>query len=457
MIDRSERRTQPVLPLLTDEKKSVRERWRAFVPYLGPAFLVSVGYMDPGNWSTNLAGGATYGYALLWVLLLSNLMALLLQTLAAKLGIVTGRTLAENCREQFSRPVAVALWLVIEAAMFATDLAEFLGASLGFQILFHIPLFPAALLTGLVVFLILGLYRFGFRSFEAAVIALVATIGVCYVIEIAAAHDLIRWPSVLVNVFVPTLPPRPAFAPQSQSSLLVAIGMLGATVMPHNLFLHSGVVHTRVGQENNVDDPADRDRRGRQRDVHTRKVVHFALLDSFLALNIAWLVNSAMIVMAAAVFFRHHIAIQSITQAYSTLEPLLGHVAPYAFGVALLAAGLSSSVTGTLAGQMVMSGFLNREIPLWAIRLLTMVPALVIIYLMPRLGWHDINILNISQVCLSFALPFAVIPLLMFTRRKDLMREHTNRPATNLIAYFTAAVIIVLNVLLLWQSFGGAL
>jgi len=227
--------------------------------------------------------------------------------------------------------------------------------------------------------------------------------------------------------------------------------------MPHNLFLHSGVIHTRVGQEDNVDDPADVDKRGRQRDVHTRKVVHFALLDSILALNIAWLVNSAMIVMAAAVFFRHHIAIASITQAYNTLEPLLGGLAPYAFGIALLAAGLSSSVTGTLAGQMVMSGFLRREIPLWAVRLLTMVPALVIIYLMPRLGWRDIDILNISQVCLSFALPFAVIPLLLFTRRRDLMREHANRRVTNIFAALAAVVIIALNILLLWQSFGGKL
>lgn len=439
------------MPLLKEGRTaSIRERWRAFAPYLGPAFLVSVGYMDPGNWSTNLAGGATYGYALLWVLLLSNLIALLLQTLAAKLGIVTGHTLAENCRNQFRRPVAISLWIVIEAAMFATDLAEFLGAALGFQILFHIALFPAALLTGLVVFLILGLYRFGFRSFEAVVIGLVATIGVCYVIEIGMAHDLVLWPAVLRNVFIPTLPPTPSFAPGAQSSLLVAIGMLGATVMPHNLFLHSGVVHTRVGRENNVDTPG-------QRDVHTRKVVHFALLDGLLALNIAWLVNSAMIVMAAAVFFRHHIQIESIRQAYNTLTPLLGGIAPIAFGIALLAAGISSSVTGTLAGQMVMSGFLNRDIPLWLRRLVTMVPALIVIYLMPRMHWGDIDILNISQVCLSFALPFAVIPLLLFTRRKDLMREHANKRWTNWLANLAAVIIVVLNILLIWQTCGGAL
>ena len=223
----------------------LRARWRAFAPYLGPAFLVSVGYMDPGNWGTNIAGGATFGYALLWVLLLSNLMALLLQTLAAKLGIVTGRTLAENCRDQYPRAVVIGLWVVIELAMLATDLAEFLGAALGFTLLLGIPLFPAALITGVVVFLILGLYRYGFRTFEGAVIALVATIGVCYVVEIATARALIDWHGVVKGVFVPTLPPRPLFAGHGDSALLVAIGMLGATVMPHNLFLHSGVIKTR--------------------------------------------------------------------------------------------------------------------------------------------------------------------------------------------------------------------
>ncbi len=432
---------------------SLKARWQAFAPYLGPAFLVSVGYMDPGNWATNIAGGATFGYALLWVLLLSNGMALLLQTLAAKLGIVTGRTLAENCRDQFSSPVAIGLWLVTEAAMLATDLAEFLGAAIGFQLLFHLPLFPAALLTGVVVFLILGLYKLGFRPFEAMVIALVATIGVCYVVEIATARALIVWPAVLHGVLVPTLPARPAFAGAGQSALLVAIGMLGATVMPHNLFLHSGVIKSRVGFEDNVDVPGDVDKKGRPRDVHTRKLVRFALLDSVLALNIAWLINSAMIVVAAAAFFHARLPVASLSEAQRTLAPLLGDAAPRAFGVGLLAAGLSSSVTGTLAGQMVMEGFLRRAFPLWATRLLTMVPALLVIYLMPRLGWRDTDVLVVSQVFLSLALPFAVVPLLLFTRRRDLMREHVNRSFTNVLAYAAAAVIIVLNVLLLLQSF----
>ena len=429
---------------------SLWERFRAFVPYLGPAFLVSVGYMDPGNWATNIAGGASFGYALLWVLLLSNLMALLLQTLAAKLGIVTGRTLAENCRDQFSRPVTVALWLVIEAAMLATDLAELLGAAIGFQILFGLALFPATLLAGLLVFLILSLYRFGFQKFETAVIALIATIGVCYVCEVLAARDLIHWPSVLRGAFVPTLPPRPAFALHSDSSLLMAIGMIGATVMPHNLFLHSGVIHTRVGREDNVDTPGEKD-------VHTRKVVRFAVIDSILALNLAWLVNSAMIVVAAATFFNHHLAIDSIEIAHETLKPLLGGAAPLLFGIALLAAGISSSVTGTLAGQMVMEGFLHREIPLWLRRAITMVPALIVIYLMPRFHWGDANVLVISQVFLSLALPFAVIPLLMFTRRRDLMREHVNRRVTNILAVGVTVILLALNALLLWQTFGGPL
>lgn len=448
----SAERNVDALPLgaLPLSRLSPWERLRAFVPYLGPAFLVSVGYMDPGNWATNIAGGATFGYALLWVLLLSNLMALLLQTLAAKLGIVTGRTLAENCRDQFSRPVTFGLWLIIEAAMLATDLAELLGAAIGLQILFGLPLFPATLLAGLIVFLILSLYRFGFRHFEGAVIGLIATIGVCYVCEIVTAHNLIHWPAVVRGTFVPALPPRPAFALHAQSSLLMAIGMIGATVMPHNLFLHSGVIHTRVGQEDNVDTP------GRE-DVHTRKIVRFAIIDSILALNIAWLVNSAMIIVAAATFFEHKMAIDSIEVAYRTLKPLLGGAAPLLFGIALLAAGISSSVTGTLAGQMVMEGFLHREIPLWMRRLVTMLPALVVIYLMPRFGWGDANILVISQVCLSLALPFAVVPLLLFTRRRDLMREHANRPLTNVFAVGVASLILVLNGLLLWQTFGGPL
>ena len=441
---------QELGPVPSLARLSVRERWRAFVPYLGPAFLVSVGYMDPGNWGTNIAGGATFGYALLWVLLLSNLMALLLQTLAAKLGIVTGRTLAENCRDQFSPAVAVCLWVVTELAMIATDLAEFLGAAIGFQILFHVPLLVGALLTGVVTFLILALHRFGFRSFEAVVIALVATIGVCYVVEIASAHELIHWPAVGRGVAIPTLPPRPHWAPPGQSSLLVAIGMIGATVMPHNLFLHSGVIKTRVGMENNTDTVG-------QKDVHTAKVVRFALLDSLLALNIAWLVNSAMIVVAAATFFAHHHAIDDIQVAYETLRPLLGDVAPAAFGIALLAAGLSSSVTGTLASQMVMEGFLKRDVPLWLLRLFTMIPAFIVIGLMNKYHWGSTQILVVSQVCLSLALPFAVVPLLMFTRRADLMREHANKPLTNALAYLAAAIILILNFLLLWQSFGGPL
>ncbi|MEO7717883.1 MAG: Nramp family divalent metal transporter [Capsulimonas sp.] len=441
---------QQDIALAPERPQTIWNRLRAFAPYLGPAFLVSVGYMDPGNWGTNIAGGATFGYALLWVLLLSNVMALILQMLAAKLGIVTGRTLAENCRDQFSTPAAISLWIVVEIAMLATDMAEFLGAALGFKILFHIPLFPAALITGVIVFLVLAIYRYGFRAFEGMVVAMVAVVGVCYAIEISTAGTLIHWAQVLHGVFVPTLPAKPSFALGSDASIVVAIGMLGATVMPHNLFLHSGVIKTRVGMENNVDTPG-------QADVHTRKIVRFSVLDSLLALNIAWLINSAMIILAAATFFRHHIEVTSLEQAHATLKPLLGAAAPTVFGIALLAAGISSSVTGTLAGQMVMEGFLRREFSVMLRRGLTMVPALIVIYLMPRTGWGDTQILVISQVCLSLALPFVVIPLLMFTRRKDLMREHANKPFTNFIATVCVTIIIALNVLLIWHTFGGAL
>jgi len=393
--------------------------------YLGPAFLVSVGYMDPGNWGTDIQGGSDFGYRLLWVLLLSNLMAILLQTLSAKLGIVTGQTLAENCREQFPRPVGLFLWSIAELAMMATDLAEFLGAALGFYLLFGIPMFASGLLTGVVVFLILGLYRYGYRAVEYVTIGFVVIIGWCYVIELVLARP--DFGAIAYHTVVPNLDER---------SLYVAIGMLGATVMPHNLFLHSGLVQTRLALEHRPS---------------RRKLFRFAVVDAIVALNGAWLVNSAILIMSAAVFFQNGIPVASIGQAHATLIPLLGGLSSTVFAIALLSSGLSSSTMGTIAGQMVIEGFLRVRFPIWLRRLITMIPAMVVI----GLGLDELKVLVLSQVILSFALPFAVIPLILFTARREMMGEHLNGPLTNTLAVATAAVIVFLNVLLLYQLLGG--
>jgi len=399
-------------------------RWRIFA-FMGPAFLVSVGYMDPGNWGTDIAAGSDFGYKLLWVLLLSNLMAILLQTLAAKLGIVTGLTLAENCRKHYSRPMALFLWFTAEAACMATDLAEFLGAALGFYILFKIPMFPAALLTGVAVFLILSLERLGYRKVEYAILGLVTTIGVCYVIEVWLSSP--DWGQIAYHTFVPQIDGK---------SIYVAIGMIGATVMPHNVFLHSGVIQTRLWANGHA---------------FKKDLFRFSLLDSLFALNGAWFINSAMVIMSAAVFFQNGIPVQSIEEAHKTLTPLLGGLSSMAFAIALLCSGLSSSVTGTLAGQIVIQGFLKIKISLWMRRLITMIPALIVIYL----GVNSIKVLVLSQVVLSFQLPFTIIPLIMFTRKKEIMGEYANRWWVNILAYVCAAIIIGLNIYLLYQIFTG--
>lgn len=398
---------------------SLRDFWR----YAGPAFLVSVGYMDPGNWGTDIEGGVRFGYTLLWVIFLSNLMAIFLQSLAAKLGIATGRTLAENCREHFSRPMVLFFWATAELAAMATDLAEFLGGALGFYLLFKIPLLAAALLTGLVVMLTLGLYRYGYRAVEYAIGGYVAIIGLAYLYEISLAKP--DWGSVAYHVVVPTLDPQ---------SLLVAVGILGATVMPHNIFLHSGLVLSRRK-------PNDREQ--------NRRLYRFAVLDSFVALNMAWLVNSAILIMSAAVFYQNGLSVASIEEAHRTLAPLLGGASSLAFAVALLCSGLSSSTTGTLAGQMILEGFLRIQIPLWLRRLITMIPALIVI----ALGMDPLKVLVISQVILSLQLPFTILPLIWFTKQKDLMGDLANGPFTNALASLIAGIILALNGLLLYQTF----
>jgi manganese transport protein len=398
-------------------------RPRTLLPYLGPAFLVSVGYMDPGNWATDIEGGARFGYALLWVLLSANLMALLLQHLSAKIGLATGQTYPQVCRESFPRPLTLFLWVTAEAAAIATDLAEFLGAALGFYLLLHIPMFPAALITAVAVFGILALYRFGYRAVEWVIMGLVSIIGLAYVFEVWIVQP--DWRAVAEGALVPRL---------NADSLVIAMGMLGATVMPHNLYLHSGVILTRR----------------RLNPEHTSSVTRAAILDSVLALNLAWLVNSAIVIMAAGAFFAQGLEISSIEGAHETLTPLLGGLSAVAFAIALLASGLSSSTTATLAGQIIIEGFLNVRFGIFLRRLITVIPALVVI----ALGLDAYWILILSQVSLSVQLPFAIIPLVWLTARKAIMGENANHPATTAIASVIAALIIGLNVLLLLRLTG---
>jgi manganese transport protein len=407
-------------PQIAAPRRGLREGWS----YLGPAFVASVAYMDPGNFATNIEGGARFGYELLWVLLWSNVMAILVQYLAAKLGIATGHTLPENCRSEFSRPVTVFLWLAAEISAMATDLAEFLGAALGFYLLFGIPMLPAAIVTGVCVMLILAVEQLGFQWLERVIMLFVGIIGVSYAIEMFLSKP--DWHPIVKDVLLPEI---------HSSSIYLAVSMLGATVMPHVIYLHSALVLPRREE-------LDRD------EHHHRKM---ELLDVLLAMNGAWLINSAMVVMAAAVFFGGGIHVYSIEAAHATLGPLLGKFAGVAFAVALLCSGLSSATVGTMAGQVILQGFMNFRISIFLRRLITMIPAVLVI----AWGLDPLKTLVLSQAVLSFCLPFAMIPLLILTRRKDLMGTHANRPITNYLAVFASVVILGMNIWLLYAISTG--
>jgi manganese transport protein len=404
------------------------EMWR----YFGPAFVASVAYIDPGNFATNIEGGSRFGYSLLWVLLWSNAMAILIQYLSAKLGIATGKTLPQNCRATFSRPVNFGLWIAAEVAALATDLAEFLGAALGFYLLFGIHLFAAALITAVLVFLILAVELYGFRRLEQLIMVFVFAIAGCYAIEIFMAHP--DWKRVGYHVLVPQI---------SSKSVYLAVGMLGATVMPHVVYLHSALVQHRV-KEDSFHCPTNQW-------LRTMRHLHYELVDVLAAMNGAWLINSAMVVMAAAAFFQSGHVVTEFEQAHLTLKPLLGGVSATAFALALLFSGLSSSTVGTMAGQVIIEGFLDIKFSVFLRRLITIIPALVVI----GLNLSPLKIIVLSQVVLSFALPFALIPLILLTRRESVMGDLVNNKRTNALAYVVAGVIIALNLLLLYQQFGG--
>jgi manganese transport protein len=398
------------------------------LPFLGPAFIACVAYIDPGNFATNIQGGAQFGYMLVWVIVASNLMAMLIQALSAKLGIATGLNLAEVCREHFAQPVVWSMWGLAEIVAMATDLAEFLGAAVGFQLLFQIPLLWGGLLTAVVTFLILGLERYGFRPMEAVITALVGVIAACYVIE--TVLDRPDWGTIGYHAVVPQ------FA--GTSSVLLASGILGATVMPHVIYLHSALMQGRIVTRNNA---------------QLRRLFRFELIDVVIAMSLAGLVNAAMLIMAASTFFRAGLTqIGTLEEAHQTLAPLLGAASSWVFAISLLASGLSSSTVGTMAGQVIMQGFLHRTIPIWVRRVVTMLPSLVVI----AIGLDPTRTLVISQVVLSFGIPFALIPLVLFTRRKDIMGVLVNWRLTTAIATLVAGLIVGLNVFLLYQTFFGA-
>ena len=396
-----------------------------YLVFVGPAVIASIAYMDPGNFATNIQAGAKYGYTLLWVVLLANAIAMLFQALSAKLGIVTGRNLAEMCRDQFPKPVVWAMWVVSEVAAMATDLAEFLGGAIGLSLLFGIPLLYGMVITGIIVYLILMVERFGFRPIELIIGSLVAVIALCYLIEMFIVP--IDWQAAVLHTVLPQIPDGEA--------LLLSVGIIGATVMPHAVYLHSGLTQARIPARN----PSEK-----------RKIVRISNTEVIVALAVAGLVNMAMVMMASSAFHAGHSDVAEIQTAYHTLTPLLGGAAASVFLVSLLASGVSSSTVGTLAGQMIMQGFVGFRIPIWVRRLVTMLPAFVVV----GLGANATNALVISQVVLSIALPLPMIALIMFTRRRDIMGTFANGGMTNFVAIAGTVGVLLLNVLLILQTFG---
>jgi manganese transport protein len=406
------------------ERLRQRGRLRHGAALLGPAFVAAVAYVDPGNFATNISGGAQYGYLLLWVILAANLMAMLIQYLSAKIGVVTGRNLAELCREHFPRPVAVGLWVQAELIAMATDLAEFVGAAIALNLLFGVPLFPAGLITGVVAFAILGLQARGYRRFETTIAGLLGVILLGFVYEVLHTD---ADAAGVASGFVPGF--------EGTESILIATGILGATVMPHVIYLHSALTQNRIR-------PQD--------DGERRELLRFERLDVGIAMGIAGIVNMSMLVVAAALF--HGVLdVESIEDAHAGFQSQLGTGAAVAFGVALLASGLSSSSVGTYAGQVVMQGFIRRSIPVAVRRLVTMTPALVVL----AVGLDPTKSLVISQVVLSFGIPFALVPLVMLTRRRDVMGGFANARLTTAVAAVVASMIIALNVFLLVKTFAG--
>ncbi len=396
--------------------------------FLGPAFIVSVAYIDPGNFATNISGGSKFNYNLIWVILWSNLMAIFLQFLSAKLGIATGFNLPQMCGKVFSRKTNWCFWIVAELAAMATNLAEFLGCTLGLYLLFHIPMHIAGVITASITFFIIYMGKYGQRVLEAIISILVAVICIAYTLEVFLAKP--DWAAAGLHVLLPSIP--------NGEAVMIAVGMLGATVMPHVIFLHSQLVQ--------------------ERNTHTSEAAkkhHLKMerLDITIAMNIAFVINASMVIVSAAVFYRNGLVVETIEQAHQSLSPLLGAASSGAFGLALIASGLSSSIVGTMAGTTIMQGFVGIKISDNITRIVTMLPAMIIILI----GINPMQALIFSQVILSFILPVAIIPMLIITKRKELMGALVNKPATNVVGIIITSVIISANAVLLYLTFTGGL
>jgi manganese transport protein len=416
----SDRTVAQIREVLDGRRRGIRSA----LLFAGPAVIASIAYIDPGNFATNIQAGAGYGYSLLWVVLLANLIAMLFQALAAKLGIVTGRNLAEMCRDQFSTPVRFGMWAVSEIAAMATDLAEFLGGAIGFSLLFHMPLIVGMAVTAVVTYGILMFEGGGFRPMELIIGAFVAIIGSCYLAEIFIAP--VDWRQAGLGMVTPSIP--------ADKAVTIAVGIVGATVMPHAVYLHSSLTQRRAPARN---------------DSERRKLLRFSNVECVIALALAGAVNMAMVIMASAAFHAGHADVAEIETAYHTLTPLLGGIAAGVFLVSLMASGISASAVGTMAGQMIMQGFVGFRIPIWLRRLVTMAPAFAVVLL----GVNATDALVYSQVVLSFALPVPMIALVMFTGDRTIMGDFVNGRLTDVVALVGTVVILALNVVLLVQAF----
>ena len=404
---------------------SGRVRPKSALLFVGPAVIAAIAYVDPGNYATNIQAGAGYGYTLLWVVLFANLVAMLFQALSAKLGIATGRNLAEVCRDEFSKPVVIILWIVSEIAAMATDLAEFLGGAIGLALLFKMPLMAGMGVTAIVTYALLLFERRGFRPMELIIGGMIGVIGLCYIVELFIAP--IAWGEAAIHMVRPEIPDAAALA--------IAVGIIGATVMPHALYLHSGLTQHRVAVKN---------------ETERRRVLRYSNIEVVAALAVAGVVNMAMVMMAAGAFHNGHSDVAEIETAYHTLTPLLGGAAAAAFLVSLIASGISSSVVGTMAGQMIMQGFVGFRIPIWLRRLITMLPAFVVV----ALGVNATEALVVSQIILSIALPVPMISLVIFTRDRRIMGEYANGRLIGTLAILGSLAILGLNCILLAQTFG---
>jgi manganese transport protein len=402
-------------------------KFKTLLKFLGPAFIVSVAYIDPGNFATNISGGSIFNYNLLWVVLWSNVMAIFLQVMSAKLGIATNTNLTQMCKRVFSRKINWCFWIIAELAAMATTMAEFLGGAIGLYLLFAIPLPIAGVLTALITFLITYLQKYGQRIVEVIISMLVAIISIAYAVELFLAKP--DWTAVGIHTLIPSLP--------NSQAVLIAVGMLGATVMPHVIYLHSQLVQDRNKADHSLEE--------KKRHLKMEKI------DVAIAMNIAFIVNAAMVIVSASVFHSQGMVVDSIEQAHKSLQPLLGSLSCGAFGIALLASGFSSSTVGAMAGETVMDGFIDLKLPLYFRRFLTMLPGMLII----AVGVNPMKALVLSQVCLSFALPAAIIPMLIITGRKDLMGHFVNKPWVKALGIIITIAIIFMNAALLYFTFRG--